>query len=222
MTYVTWRGDEQRIGWVIVHGFAFLFLAGYAGFCGAVICVLSVGGAFLFRRRRPTAVDSLLIAGLVVLCVPLIIPQQSWPRLAGWVFGPPPLTAWRLFRAVHDHDAQTLQGLLSRGMKLNTLDEGGCSLLFSAVDSRAPELVRLLLSKGMDVNGRSCKGQTALFRAALYRDVPMIHLLLDAGADPSVRDEAGKTALDIVTTLPPNGDREREETIKLLSTPVPH
>jgi ankyrin repeat protein len=74
----------------------------------------------------------------------------------------------------------------------------------------------------MDVNGRGCQRQTPLFCAALYPDVPMIRILLDAGADPSVRDDSGKTALDIVTALPPIGDGEREETIKLLSSPVPH
>ncbi len=109
--------------------------------------------------------------------------------------------------AVSDGSIACVKLMLSRGAKVNRLDEHGMTPLMVAAKYAyrgGRDMVEFLLSQGADVNARSKKGSTALMFACysvanhyddLYAEV--VQLLIDKGAMVNVKNQLGATPLSI-------------------------
>ena len=89
---------------------------------------------------------------------------------------------------------------LSRGAKINALDDKGRNLLHLAAGAGDHKALELAIEYGLDVNGEDDEGQTPLHHVALSsHTTPMLNKvagdLLGLGADPARTDSRGRTPL---------------------------
>lgn len=116
-----------------------------------------------------------------------------------------------VFHAVKVNDSATLVMCLNSGLKVNTTNFDGHTLLMEASRSGSYAAAKLLLSRGAKVNAKDQMGNTALMEAAWKGDVTMTSLLLQAGANTSLTNIAGETALSIAT------DFEKTAVVQLIT-----
>lgn len=102
-----------------------------------------------------------------------------------------------IFDAVKHNDSTTLAMCLNAGLKANTANAYGNTLLMEASRSGSYAAAQLLLSHGAKVNTKDEMGNTALMEASLRGDEQMVALLLQAGASTVIINKAGETALSI-------------------------
>ena len=82
----------------------------------------------------------------------------------------------------------TIDFLLEKGVRLDTRDRMGYTVLFHTVGHiPTPELMLYLLQKGADPNVQSVLGTTALYDAAMAQNENAVDTLLTYGADPYIR-----------------------------------
>lgn len=106
-----------------------------------------------------------------------------------------------IFNAVKHNDSTTLVMCLNAGLKVNTANVSGNTLLMEASRNGSYAAARLLLAHGAKVNAKDEMGNTALMEAALRRDEAMVAILLHAGANAAIMNRAGETALTIAEDL---------------------
>lgn len=102
-----------------------------------------------------------------------------------------------VFDAVKQNDSATLATCLHYGLKSNTTNYGGNTLLIEASRSGSYAAAKLLLAYGAKVDAKNELGNTALMEATLRGDERMAAILLQAGASTIIINKAGETALSI-------------------------
>lgn len=110
------------------------------------------------------------------------------------------------------NDPKLLRLLLNAGLRPETIDVKGNSLLIQAAGS--PKCLELLLKAGVDVN-RICDSSvasTALIRAASLGKRKSVELLLEHGADATIKSKLGKAAHEVVDRY----SRDRQSIVDLL------
>ena len=114
-------------------------------------------------------------------------------------------------------DPELCEKLLSKGAKVNTRDEDGCSPLLWAVLAANLKAVKLLLDRQAEVNCQNHDGETPLHWAALTGKIEIAKLLLAKGAKVNAKDIFGITPLrsaslngdwDMVKLLRSHGGKE--------------
>ncbi|MGY2896241.1 ankyrin repeat domain-containing protein [Deinococcus sp. UYEF24] len=100
-----------------------------------------------------------------------------------------------VFDVVRQGDAETLSGLLEKGLPVNLCNEKGDSLLMLATYHGHHAATRTLLGFGADPERRNDQGQTPILGAAFKGDTEMVRLLLDSGADIEGAGPSGRTTL---------------------------
>ena len=103
--------------------------------------------------------------------------------------------ASQLLAAAQEGDTPDVQGLLARGVDINSRGPYGNTALMDAALTGHTDTLRLLLERGADVNARGNTGRTALMEAALEGYAEAVKVLLDRGAEVNAKDEGGWTAL---------------------------
>ncbi|BAV04467.1 ankyrin like protein [Filimonas lacunae] len=86
---------------------------------------------------------------------------------------------------------------LNSGLKTNTANATGNTLLMEASKNGSYAVAKLLLAHGAKVNAQNELGNTALMEATLRGDAQMTALLLHAGANASIINSVGETAFTI-------------------------
>lgn len=104
-----------------------------------------------------------------------------------------------VFDAIKMNDIPTLTMCLNNGLKPNTTNAIGNTLLMEASKTGNYTAAKLLLAHGAKVNTQNELGNTALMEATLRGDTEMVALLLNAGANTHLINIAGETALTIAT-----------------------
>ncbi|BAV04473.1 hypothetical protein SAMN05421788_110208 [Filimonas lacunae] len=102
-----------------------------------------------------------------------------------------------VFDAVKLNDSTTLVMCLNGGLKANTTNTDGNTLLMEASKNGSYAAAKLLLAHGAKVNAQNEMGNTALMEATLRGDSKMAAILVQAGANISVINTVGETALSI-------------------------
>lgn len=102
-----------------------------------------------------------------------------------------------VFDAVKLNDSTTLSMCLKSGLKANTTNAFGNTLLMEASKNGSYAAAKMLLEHKANVNAKNEMGNTALMEATLRGDVQMVAILLQAGASTSIINEVGETALTI-------------------------
>lgn len=107
-----------------------------------------------------------------------------------------------LYRAIDQHDVQSVATLLSQGDDPNTPQEEfprwrPLEAAIEELDSGGSiEIVRLLIKHGADISAWHLEDtMTPLHRAIFQESMEVIRLLLEAGADPNAVSGEGETAL---------------------------
>jgi len=107
-----------------------------------------------------------------------------------------------LFKAIDQHDVQSVAGLLSRGDDPNTpqAEFPRWRPLEAAIEELGSggsvEVVRLLIKQGANVNAWHLEdSMTPLHRAMFHENIDAIRLLLEAGADSNAESGVGDSAL---------------------------
>jgi hypothetical protein len=92
------------------------------------------------------------------------------------------------------NDAEAVQILLGRGVKVNAGDNEGRTALHEAA-RWGPDITKPLLDRGADVNARTRTGATPVMLAAAAQQPDSLRLMLGKDADVNARDDEGKTPL---------------------------
>jgi ankyrin repeat protein len=95
--------------------------------------------------------------------------------------------------ACYEGEARVMT-LIRLGVKPDTLDDAGQTLMHKAVLLNMPDLAQLLLEKGVQVDVRDIRNQTPLLVATKERRIPFIKFLLEHGADMNAADSKGESA----------------------------
>ncbi|BAV04472.1 hypothetical protein SAMN05421788_110207 [Filimonas lacunae] len=102
-----------------------------------------------------------------------------------------------VFDAVKLNDSTTLAMCLNSGLKPNTANTTGNTLLMEASKNGSYAAAKLLLAHGAKVNAQNEMGNTALMEATLRGDAQMVTILMHAGANASIINTVGETAFTI-------------------------
>lgn len=102
-----------------------------------------------------------------------------------------------VFDAVRFNDSTTLSLCLHAGLKVNTVNYGGNTLLIEAARSGSFAAAKILIAHGAKVDVQNEFGNTALMEASLRGNEQMVALLLAAGANTAKINKAGETAFSI-------------------------
>lgn len=105
----------------------------------------------------------------------------------------------RLFRAIIDGKAETVEALIRNGASVNIRAEFGWTPLHCAVACFRKDdvtILELLISNGADLNTNDELGHTPLHYAALDGSVELVRFLISNGADVHAEDEFGGTPFD--------------------------
>lgn len=95
---------------------------------------------------------------------------------------------------------EKLSAIIDAGVKVDTVDEMGCTLLEKACLWGHVDIVKMLLAKGAYARGLAHAPSTPLHRACAYsgsQSQQMVRMLLKAGANKHRKDSSGRTAADI-------------------------
>lgn len=108
--------------------------------------------------------------------------------------------AWE--SAIKRGDAETLRGLLRRGVPANAKDRYGQTGLMLAAHAGQQEIVRELIAHKADLNVTAKYGLSALMLSILAGHAEIARMLAGAGADLTLQGTgapgfAGKTAYDL-------------------------
>lgn len=96
--------------------------------------------------------------------------------------------------------SEKLALLKNKGVKLNTTDKDGNTLLHVAVAKNDVNLLKSIASLNFDVNAQNKDGMTALHRAALIaKDDVILKELLSMGAKKDLKTEFDETAFDLAS-----------------------
>ena len=120
---------------------------------------------------------------------------------------------------VHKH-AGAVRYLLTQGIKVNTVDKYGRSLLYKAFGSI--DITKLLLAKDADANKADQKGKTPLMALPQRYEwnktrEEVFYLLLKYGANVNIIDNEGKTVLHYFANLKePHNICNYEDAIKMI------
>lgn len=104
-----------------------------------------------------------------------------------------------VFDAVRMNDSTTLSLCLNAGLKVNTTNYSGNTLLIEASRSGSFAAAKMLVQHGAKVDVQNEMGNTALMEATLRGNEAMVALLLEAGANTTKKNIAGETALTIAS-----------------------
>lgn len=102
-----------------------------------------------------------------------------------------------VFDAVRFNDSTTLSLCLNAGLKVNTANYGGNTLLMEAARSGSFAAAKILVAHGAKVDIQNELGNTALMEASLRGNEQIVALLLAAGANTAKINKAGETAFSI-------------------------
>jgi uncharacterized protein len=88
---------------------------------------------------------------------------------------------------------EVVRYLVSRGVDVNTAENGGRTALYFAAQNNYKSIALFLISRGAEVNTQDSYGQTPLHRAAQMGHTEMVKLLVSSKADINAEDKKGKT-----------------------------
>lgn len=95
---------------------------------------------------------------------------------------------------------QKVSAIVDAGVKVDTPDEMGCTLLEKAILWENVDIAKMLLEKGASPSGLASAGSSPLHRAAAlkgHKSQQLVQLLLKHGANKHRTDSFGRTAADI-------------------------
>jgi ankyrin repeat protein len=104
-------------------------------------------------------------------------------------------TRQALVNAIMAKSPRCVNTLISAGVRVNTKDKDGDTLLNYAVHCENTECVSIFLKAGLKVNHANKDGKTALHFAAIGFNTEAVQLLIDAGAHINAKDNEGHTPL---------------------------
>ncbi len=120
--------------------------------------------------------------------------------------------AQQVFQLARTGDAQTLAGLLQKGLPPNMSNHKGDTLLMLAAYHGHIEATKILLEAGADADRFNDMGQTPLGASTFKGFLSVVELLLLHGAQPGFAPPGGKTPLMFAAMF------NRLEIMKLLLT----
>ena len=118
-----------------------------------------------------------------------------------------------LIAAARVANVELVRGLLERGAKVDSHDNGGKTALHAAVRSvytESLEIITLLLEAGADINALDNSKTTPCFGAVSCNFLEALELLVESGADFEIEDQWGEKPVDIALC------HDREECIDFL------
>lgn len=101
--------------------------------------------------------------------------------------------AEELNAAVRSNDIVQVQGLLERGVEVDSRDELGNTALMIAAAFGYDELAQILVQRGADVGLKGRIGHTALSYAVEEGHIEIARMLLENGADVYIANDYGNT-----------------------------
>jgi hypothetical protein len=102
-----------------------------------------------------------------------------------------------LFQAAKNGPRAELELLLNNGMRADTTDANGLTLLMWASRKGNVDAIETLWKRGASLDWTDKTGRTALHHAALFKRCDAVVPLLTKGANVNAKDMQGWTALDI-------------------------
>lgn len=181
----------------------------------ASICALSALAEFSlewFRYCNPplprvlkTKIGEAIIESLLALCSSFLENGEMFVNLLAFVqhFSNEEFSIVKvdqknrtyLHIAVISGDNGVMQGLISSGCKIDSLDSDGFSPFVLALKENNLQAANLLMSSGADLTiGAGCFG-SPLNVAVIKSDIKIVTKLLEAGLSPNIQDLCGNTAL---------------------------
>jgi ankyrin repeat protein len=135
------------------------------------------------KMRRPTIVEVLIVAAIVVLCINLL--QPGTVRVS-------PLCS-----AASSGDVDEVERLLDRSLAdLNERDGRDRTPLHYAASCGQKDTARLLIEKGADIEARDYWKETPLHAAAACGRIEVVRLLVAGGANVNALGTLAGTPLD--------------------------
>ncbi len=100
------------------------------------------------------------------------------------------------FDYIYDGNLPGVQGLLDRGVPINSRDYfEGNTLLIEASQLGHGEIALELIRRGAQINVKNNNGESALLKAAAEGELSIVRALLTAGVEVNSPDQEGKTPL---------------------------
>ncbi len=97
----------------------------------------------------------------------------------------------QFFQAAKNNNLQELEYLINQGIKIDSKNLQGATILHIAVKNKNQPLVAFILAQGADINHQDAHSQTALMWAASLWDWNLVKYLLKNNANPNL----GRSAL---------------------------
>lgn len=100
-----------------------------------------------------------------------------------------------LFPAIRNHQLGMIRYLLSVGIDVSGMGNGGLAAVHLALESQSIDLLRIVLDADVDIEQRTLDGQTPLLFAFSVSNSTGVVELIRRGANVHVEDDAGYTPL---------------------------